>query len=41
MSEIENLEFIRGHGVNEFVRNERRKWESSEGVLCVHDGKHY
>ena len=41
MSEIENLEFIRARGVNEFIKRERRKWQSARGVFCVHDRKHY
>jgi hypothetical protein len=41
MSEIENLEFIRCKGVNEFVKKEREKWQSPKGLLCVHDRKYY
>lgn len=41
MSEIENLEFIRDRGVNEFVRSERKKWQSDKGVFCVHDKQYY
>ena len=37
MSEIENLEFIRDHGINAFIKRERRRWQSSSGVFCVHD----
>jgi hypothetical protein len=41
MSEIENLEYIRDHGMEEFLENERRKWVSDNGILCVHDKKYY
>ena len=41
MSEIENLEFIRNQGIRKFVAKEREKWMSDQGVLCVHDKKHY
>ncbi|MCX6808776.1 MAG: hypothetical protein NTW50_03870 [Candidatus Berkelbacteria bacterium] len=41
MSEIENLEHIRDFGMAEFVEKENEKWVSSEGVLCVHNQKHY
>ncbi|SYZ72935.1 conserved hypothetical protein [Candidatus Zixiibacteriota bacterium] len=41
MSEIENLEFIRDKGIDKFLKNERKKWVSAEGVRCVHDGKIY
>jgi hypothetical protein len=41
MSEIENLTFIRDKGISKFIENERKRWESSNGILCVHDKKHY
>ena len=41
MSEIENLEYIRDKGIEEFLEQERKKWISEEGVLCVHDRKYY
>jgi len=41
MSEIENLEFIRCKGINNFVKNERKRWQSSKGLLCVHNKKYY
>lgn len=41
MSEIENLEFIRDKGMDEFIKRERNKWQSSKGILCVHDKKYY
>jgi hypothetical protein len=41
MSEIENLEFIRDEGINEFIKSERKKWQSSKGTLCVHDKQYY
>ncbi len=41
MSEIENLEFIREHGIRKFLAAERKRWISEKGVFCVHDKKHY
>jgi hypothetical protein len=41
MSEIENLEFIRKHGIRKFVASERKRWVSEKGVLCVHNKQHY
>ncbi len=41
MSEVENLEFIRDHGLAAFVELERRRYVTGESVRCVHDGKRY
>jgi hypothetical protein len=41
MSEIENLKFIRDHGIREFLVEESRKWVRKEGILCVHDRQIY
>lgn len=41
MSEIENLEFIRDKGIDNFIKNECQKWQSSKGTLCIHDKKYY
>lgn len=41
MSEIENLEFIRSNGINEFVKSENKRWLSDKGIYCVHDKRHY
>ena len=41
MSEIENLKYIRDNGLDEFLEEERMKWVSEEGILCVHDRKYY
>ena len=41
MSEIENLECIRDHGMAEFLEREHARWISDEGVLCVHNRKKY
>ncbi|MFA5197156.1 MAG: DUF3795 domain-containing protein [Patescibacteria group bacterium] len=41
MSEIENLEYIRDHGINKFIKNERQRWQSSKGIHCVHNKKYY
>lgn len=41
MSEIENLKSIRDIGIEKFVENERKKWQTEKGVYCVHDKKFY
>jgi hypothetical protein len=41
MSEIENLETIRDKGIEYFLKQEEKKWVNNDGVLCVHDKKHY
>lgn len=41
MSEIENLEYIRDHGIDKFIKNERQRWQSSKGIHCVHNKKYY
>ena len=41
MSEIDNLEFIRDRGIEAFVDNERKRWESEKGIYCVHNKKYY
>ncbi len=40
-SPIENLEFIRDNGIDKFVEEQRKKYQSSKGTLCVHDKKYY
>lgn len=41
MSEIDNLLFIKEKGIDHFIEEERKKWQSDEGVLCAHDKKYY
>ncbi|HTY52562.1 MAG TPA: hypothetical protein VMB35_05160 [Methanomicrobiales archaeon] len=41
MSEIDNLLFIRDRGLEKFLEEERGRWVSDAGVLCVHDRKYY
>ncbi len=41
MSEIENLNYIKEHGIREFLERERRRWISDKGVFCAHDRKRY
>jgi hypothetical protein len=40
MSMIENLENIKKSGMEEFLRNEKIRWECTEcgGTICVHKG---
>jgi Protein of unknown function (DUF3795) len=40
MSMIENLEFIRDHGIEKFLEKEEEKWRCHEcgGVICCHNG---
>ncbi len=37
MSEIDNLQFIRDNGMKEFLQDQRRRFESERGILCVHN----
>jgi hypothetical protein len=41
MSMMENLENIKKHGVEKFIKDQKKKYISKEGVYCVHDKKHY
>jgi len=41
MSEIENLEYIKGNGIKKFIKKELKRWVSKKGILCVHDKKYY
>lgn len=41
MSEIENLECVKAHGIRAFVAKERARWIDDAGVFCVHNGKRY
>ena len=38
MSMLENLEFIRAHGLSDFVEKENERWRCRKcgGVVCVH-----
>ena len=40
MSMLDNLSFIREHGLNAFVEKERARWHCNEcgGTICVHRG---
>lgn len=40
LSMIENLEFIRDHGIDEFLSKEAEKWRCAEcgDVICCHNG---
>jgi hypothetical protein len=40
MSMIENLEYIKEHGIGEFLKKEAKKWRCPEcgGVICCHNG---
>jgi hypothetical protein len=40
MSQIENLEFIKAHGMASFLEKEAAKWRCPEcgGVICCHNG---
>ena len=43
MSMIENLNFIKNKGMDEFLRQQEERYRCPEcgGVICVHDGKCY
>jgi len=40
MSMIENLEYMRQHGVDAFLKKEEEKWQCKEcgGTVCCHNG---
>jgi hypothetical protein len=40
MSMIENLEYIKEHGMEKFLKKEENKWRCPEcgGVICCHNG---
>ena len=40
MSMIENLEYMKENGINEFLNREEQKWKCPEcgGVICCHNG---
>ena len=43
MSMIENLEYIKNSGINNFIKNEKIRWTCNEcgGTICVHKGYCY
>jgi hypothetical protein len=41
MSEIENLKMIRDEGIGKFLKEQKQKYLTSDGILCVHDKKRY
>jgi len=43
MSMIENLKYIRDHGIDEFLKQQEKKYQCPEcgGVICVHNGVCY
>jgi len=41
MSMIENLDFIRDHGLAQFLERERARWLKDGCVFCVHDHKYF
>jgi hypothetical protein len=40
MSMLENLAFIKDHGIDEFLKKEERKWQcpDCDGTICCHNG---
>ena len=40
MSMVDNLKFIKEHGLAKFLESEQKKWECPEcgGVICCHNG---
>ena len=40
LSMLDNLESIRGHGMDEFLRQQEQKWRCPDcgGVICCHNG---
>ena len=41
MSMVENLEFIKQHGLGAFVKQQNAKYVTKKGIFCVHDKKYY
>ena len=41
MSEIDNLIMIQDAGIDRFIESERAKWQSANGIFCVHDKQIY
>ena len=41
MSMIDNLQYIKKHGIRNFLKKEEKKWTRKNEVLCVHDKKWY
>lgn len=41
MSQIENLEFIKNHGSEAFVKQQEEKYCKDGETFCVHDKKYY
>jgi hypothetical protein len=43
MSMIENLDFVKKHGIRKFLKSQERKYKCRKcgGVICVHIGKCY
>lgn len=41
MSMIENLEFIRDKGMGRFLKSQKKRWTTPEGIICVHNKKIY
>lgn len=41
MSQIENLNYIKKHGIEKFLEKEEKRWLSAKGIYCVHDKKYY
>lgn len=36
MSMIENLEYIRDHGIRRFLEHEQKRWVKGDTIYCVH-----
>ncbi|MFC1789726.1 DUF3795 domain-containing protein [Patescibacteria group bacterium] len=41
MSMIENLMFIKKHGINKFLKQQGAEYVSEKGIFCVHDKKYH
>jgi hypothetical protein len=41
MSQVKNLEMIRDRGMDQFIKSERKKYQSAKGIKSVHDNKYY
>ncbi|MBU0963515.1 DUF3795 domain-containing protein [Patescibacteria group bacterium] len=41
MSMLENLAYIKKHGIGKFVARENKRWIKGDKVYCVHHHKYY
>jgi hypothetical protein len=40
-SMIDNLNFIKDKGVSKFIKDQKKKYKTKEGIICIHNKKVY